>query len=336
MSVEVAQEQTNVSRNGADALGGPIEAGVERNGSGGFKVPAESGAQGRGNSGEVIPLEIERSGSDTSRVEIGNDARFKEALDDGPVELDLGGDYNMTLERTDSGEIQATLQTPEQGTVSANASVTESGDLAVDLSLAASEHVSLEASLENNRIDAGGRVESGDFEGSVTRESNGDVVAAGSINGPDGEASARVRFGDGATDAQLSGSFTVVDGETAELTLSGETDFEETLRAGGELDVKLGDNVDATIYADTDGVLKANIDGEVQDVSFSAGYDSTTGTARASIAVQLPDDVTVSAGVDGGSPRASVEVPITEGMTAEGGYSEDRGAYAEVEGRVTF
>lgn len=179
-------------------------------------------------------------------------------------------------------------------------------------------------------------VESGNFEGSVMRESGGDVVAAGSINGPDGEASAQIRFGDGSTDAQLSGSFTVVDGEKAELTLSGETDFEDALRAGGELNVKLGDNVNATIYADTEGKLRANIDGEVQDVSFSAGYDSTTGTANASISVQLPDDVTVSAGVDGGCPRASIEVPVTEGMTAEGGYSEDGGAYAEIEGRVTF
>jgi len=332
MTVESAEQLADVSSRNADALGGPIEAGVERNDRGRFKAPVPTG--GRGSAGEVIPLEIERADASTSRLEIGDDARLREALEDGPVEIDLG-DHRLTLSLNDGGEIEANLKTPDGGTVTADATLTESGSLVVDLSIAASRHVSLEASLENNSIDAGVRVESGDFEGAVTRQSGGDVVAAGSINGPDGEASARIRFGD-TTDARLSGSFTVVDGEKAQLTLSGETDFEETLRAGGELDVTLGDNVDATIYADTDGTLKANINGEVQDVSFTAGYDSTTGTTNASISVTLPDEVVVSAGVDAGSPRASIEVPITAGMTATGGYSDERGTYAEVEGRMTF
>ncbi|MFP4061618.1 MAG: hypothetical protein ACLFS2_02370 [Halochromatium sp.] len=336
MTTGIEQGQGPTS-NGAAALGGPIEQGVEGKGGAGATFAIEGADRGRGKAGEVIPLEIERAGEQAARLEIGNDARLDEALEEGPVEVYLGAGYSLTLERNDEGETQATLQTPDGERLAGSAVVTEGGALAVDLSLGVSEDLSLETSLEDNGADAGVQLESGDFEGSVTRESAGDVVVNGNFNADDGEAAAKVRFGDDDADAELSGSYTI-DGDKAQLTLSAETDLEETLLAGGELDVELADGVEATLYADTDGTVKADVAGETEDVSFASGYDSATDTVNASIAVDLPDHVKVSAGVDGGAPEVSVEKGLdSEGnITLEGGYNDDRGAYAEVEGRADF
>lgn len=336
MSVEAVQDQANVSRNGAGALGGPIEADKNGTGVGGITSPNGGAQQARGNDGEVVPVQIERSGSDTSRVEIGSDARLQEALDEGQVELDLGNDYKMTLERTDSGQTQATLQTPEDKQVTANAVAKENGDLTVDVSVALNDQWSVEAKMDNSQIDAGMAYESGDFKGSLTRESDGNAVLAGSINGPNAEANAELRFGEDTTTAELDGSFKLVDDKNVEITLSGDVQIADELKAGGELDVQLGDNVQATIFANSDGVLKANVEGEIKDVSVEAGYDSTTGTANAQISVEVSEDITVTGGVDAGSPYGNVEAQVAENMTVEGGYNNERGSYAEVEGEVRF
>jgi len=337
MSVDAGQERTNGVSTSAAALGGPIEAQKEG------VFPNQDNDRGVAPDGKVVPLNIERSGADSSTVEIGGDARLKEALEQegGSVDVDLGDGYSMSVKTNEAGELQATVETPEGNEVAANATFTASGNIKADVSVALSEDVALEANLEDNTVDVGVSVESGNVEASVTRESQGDIVANGTIDGEDGEASAQVRFSDGSTSANISGSYTVEadDGDVA-LTLSADTNLKDELNAGGELDIQFNENTAMNVSADSNGNLKAEFttgeSKENQEVSVVAEHDAATGTETLKIEAKAPEGLTVSGGVENGSPMANVgkEFSIGEGGTASvnAGYNEQRGAF--VEGRV--
>jgi len=337
MSVDAVQERTSGPSTSASALGGPIEAQKERS------FPNQDNGQGVAPDGKAVPLNIERTGPNSSTVEIGGDARLKEALEQegGSVSVDLGDGYSMKMETNEAGQLQATVQTPEGKDIAANAKFTESGNISADVSVALNDNVSLEANLQNNTVDVGVNVESGNVEASLTRESQGDIVANGTIDGENGEASAQVRFSDGSTSANISGSYTVEadDGNVA-LTLSADTNLMDELKAGGELDIQFNENTAMNVSADADGNLKAEFttgeSKESQKVSVVAEHDAATGTETLKIEAEAPDGLTVSGGVENGSPLANVgkDFSIGEDGTASvsAGYNEQRGAY--VEGRL--